>query len=114
MTKAQAKAMNERFVSLTSSNEELSSRVDMLDTLMVKEMDLAKKYKSAYRASRDTLLYVKMQFEISQEALFIQTNRIETLEKELKKKPSFYPVTSTDVWMGTIFSIFGTLIILGQ
>ena len=114
MTKAQAKAMNQKFVDLTNVNDELQSRAEMLDTLLVKEHKIAKENILGFGVALDSLRLLKYQFEISQKALFIQTDEIDRLKAALKKKPTYYPMTSTDVWMGTIFSIFGTLIILGQ
>lgn len=110
MTKAQAKAMNQKFVDLRNVNNELRSRAEMLDTLLVKEHKIANENILGFGMALDSLRYVKSQLDLSQKALFIQTDEVDSLKAALKKKPTYYPMTSTDVWMGSVFVLLGTIL----
>ena len=102
--------MNQKFVELTNVNDELRSRAEMLDTLLVKEHKIANENILGFGMALDSLRYVKSQLAISQKALFIQTDEVDRLKAALKKKPTYYPMTSTDVWMGSMFVVFGTIL----
>lgn len=110
MTKAQATAMNQRFVELTNTNKELESRAAMTDSLLVREHAIALENLIGFGWALDSVKYLKYQLEVSQGALFLQTEKVVTLEKQLKKKPTFRSMSSTDVWMGSVFTIFGTIL----
>jgi hypothetical protein len=110
MTKAQATAMNERFVSLTDANKDLEERLKSVDSMAIAEKRIAMENLIAYGYAMDSVKLLKSQFHISQGALFIQTDRVKSLEAQLKKKPAFRNMSSTDVWMGSVFVIFGTIL----
>lgn len=114
MTKAQAKAMNQKFIELSNQKEELRTRAEMLDTLLVMQESIAQENILGFGIALDSLKLVKEQFKISQHALFIQTEEVEKLKVALKKKPVYYPLTSMDVVMTTLFSVFGTLMIFSM
>lgn len=110
MTKAQATAMNQRFVELTNTNKELDSRATMTDSLLVREHAIALENLMGFGWALDSIKHLKYQLKVSQGALFLQTEKVVTLQKELKKKPAYREMSSTDVWMGSMFMIFGTII----
>lgn len=102
--------MNQKFVDLTNVNDELRSRAEMLDTLLVKEHKIANENILGFGMALDSLRYMKSQLDLSQKAVFIQTDEVDRLKAALKKKPTYYPMTSTDVWMGSVFTIFLTIL----
>lgn len=110
MTKAQATAMNERFISLTTKTKELESRVATTDSLLTHEHAIALENLMGFGWALDSIKDLKYQLSISQGALFIQTEKVSALEKQLKRKPEYQAMTSSDIWMGSVFTIFGTIL----
>jgi hypothetical protein len=110
MTKAQATAMNERFVSLTDANKDLELRLKSADSMAFAEKRIAMENLIGFGYALDSIKLLKSQFHISQGALFVQTDRVKSLEAQLKKKPPFREMSSTDVWMGSVFVMFATIL----
>ncbi len=110
MTKAQATAMNERFLSLTAKTKELESRAVTTDSLLVRERAIALENLMGFGWALDSIKDLKYQLSISQGALFLQTENVVSLEKQLKRKAEYQGMTSTDIWMGSVFTIFGTIL----
>jgi hypothetical protein len=83
MTKAQAVAMNQRFLSMDST---------------------IKAYNEAYK-------FKYFQYDQASKALVSQDSVLTYLRRELAKKPKFKQMTETDAFMSTAFVLFSTLIL---
>jgi hypothetical protein len=81
MTKAQAVAMNHRFLSMDST---------------IKAYDEAYKYKY-------------FQYDQARKELAVKDSVINELNRQLRIKPTFKKVTQTDIFVGSFFVGFSTL-----
>jgi hypothetical protein len=84
MTRAQALAMNKKFVDMDSTIK-----------------DYSKAYKFKY-----------FQLNQARQTMMFQDSVISAMENKLKLKPIYKPMTKTDIIMTFLISIYGTLLII--